>query len=667
MRLDQLVRWFRERPRNSQPRRRVQRRRLVLECLEERTVPAYVVQEFTLPNPDSGPHPIVAGPDGNVWFMEYNRNALGWITPAGEITEVPLPISIGNPGRGTFIFGPDGNIWVASGDHIAEITPQGDLLHDYLIPSASNAVFAFAGVGSMTFGPDGNIWYTESYVSYSNNVIGRLTPDGEITEFTAFDQGFYGAAQIINGPDGNLWYEGSLDNLVGHITTEGVYGQFRVPWYAPRGLTFGPDGNLWMTTEYGGVNEIFRVTPQGQLLGQFALPSNSRPYDMTVGEDGALWFAQAGASQVGRITMDGTITQIPIPTTNGGSYWITSGPDGNIWFTEHLTNKIGRIVLNEPPTADANGPYTVVRGGTVTLDASGSSDPDQDAATLSYAWDFDGDSQYDDATGMHPVFSAAGLATGSYTVGLLVTDEAGETDTATAVITVAVTALLPDPCDASKTGLFIGGTQENDLIEVRPSGNAGAVEVFLNGASQGVHSPTGGIVVYAQGGNDEVEIAGSISRSAWLFGGAGADRLKGGAGHDVLMGDAGDDLLVGSAGRDLLTGGQGADRVVGNADDDILIAGYTLFDDDLDELCDIMEVWTSTQSYAERTTTLMDRFITEGDSATVFDDGSHDVLTGSAGQDWFFAQLDDDEGKVKDKITDLSASEFASDLEWILA
>ena len=51
-------------------------------------------------------------------------------------------------------------------------------------------------------------------------------------------------------------------------------------------------------------------------------------------------------------------------------------------------------------------------------------------------------------------------------------------------------------------------------------------------------------------------------------------------------------------------------------------------------------------------------------NTNVIDDGSRDVLTGSEGYDWFFADLD---GQVKDMITDLSDAEFAADLDWILA
>ncbi len=44
------------------------------------------------------------------------------------------------------------------------------------------------------------------------------------------------------------------------------------------------------------------------------------------------------------------------------------------------------------------------------------------------------------------------------------------------------------------------------------------------------------------------------------------------------------------------------------------------------------------------------------------DDGSADVLTGSAGYDWFF--LDEPDGQ--DRATDLTDEVFADDLDWIL-
>jgi CSLREA domain-containing protein len=200
----------------------------------------------------------------------------------------------------------------------------------------------------------------------------------------------------------------------------------------------------------------------------------------------------------------------------------------------------------------------------------------------------------------------------------------------------------------------IHGTAAADVIEISPAASAGSVEAIVNGVSQGIFTPTARIIVLAGGGNDDVQVAGSIAVAAWLQGEAGHDRLKGGAGHDVLLGGEGDDQLLGGQGRDLLIGGSGADRLIGNADEDLLIAGFTDFDANNAALAAIMAEWTSTRPFAIRRANL-----TNGsgsakrlngfyflNSQTVHDDDDADMLTGGAGADWFFADLS------RDKVTD---------------
>jgi PKD domain len=104
------------------------------------------------------------------------------------------------------------------------------------------------------------------------------------------------------------------------------------------------------------------------------------------------------------------------------------------------------LTANHAPVADAGGPYSIDEGGSVSLTAAGSSD--QDGDSLTYAWDLDGDGQYDDATGATPTVTpmqadAFGWDDGpaSHRIGVRASDgRATATDTAT----VAVVNVAPD-------------------------------------------------------------------------------------------------------------------------------------------------------------------------------------------------------------------------------
>ncbi|MFD5506368.1 M36 family metallopeptidase [Streptomyces sp. NPDC127051] len=102
------------------------------------------------------------------------------------------------------------------------------------------------------------------------------------------------------------------------------------------------------------------------------------------------------------------------------------------------------------PTAKADGPYTTNEGTDVTLSAAGSTKGTAPSAgnLTAYAWDLDNDGQYDDATGVTTTFDAVGQD-GVATIGLKVTDAAGNTDTDSTTVTVAnaapVVTLQPVP------------------------------------------------------------------------------------------------------------------------------------------------------------------------------------------------------------------------------
>ncbi|NLS94972.1 MAG: cadherin-like domain-containing protein, partial [Planctomycetaceae bacterium] len=139
------------------------------------------------------------------------------------------------------------------------------------------------------------------------------------------------------------------------------------------------------------------------------------------------------------LNTDGSFTYTP----NSGF----TGPDTFTYEARDPQNASSQatvtITLNQPPTADAGGPYTIEETLSLTLNGSGSSDPEQTA--LTYEWDLDGDSVfgetgidalYGDEIGIAPTF-LAGDGPATYTVSLRVTDTGGLCDTATASVEVA--------------------------------------------------------------------------------------------------------------------------------------------------------------------------------------------------------------------------------------
>lgn len=226
------------------------------------------------------------------------------------------------------------------------------------------------------------------------------------------------------------------------------------------------------------------------------------------------------------------------------------------------------------------------------------------------------------------------------------------------------------PFDKTERSVFYVGTAGNDDMQIENGAVAGEVVVSMSGLPAVTFLPSGRVVGHAGDGHDTMRATGDFAFPVWFYGEGGDDRLKGGAGNDVLFGGAGSDLLVGKAGRDLLAGGVGADRIVGNADDDILISGYLEFGDTPVEtaVSYVMLEWTSARTYEERLRNITDGSGTaDGENEgyflqwlnTVHDDLEEDVLTGSSGSDWFFANINDD------RITDLRDDVFANEWEFI--
>ena len=316
---------------------------------------APTVQEFDIPTAMSQPQDLALGPDGNIWFAERGANKIGRISAGnpGDIDEFP---TVGT-GPEILTVGPDGALW---------FTEQSSNSIGRIAPGASPTAVSFAGLGiqqprGIAVGPDGNLWVADADAAAPEVVI--VSPAG-----TAVDQVFlpagFNARNIARGPDDNMWVAGFSSSAIARITTSGEPtldppAGYPVPGgVTPMDLIAGRDGNLWYTAQGTTVG---RMTTAGSATNFTS--KGVDPFGITIGPDGAVWFAEFQADAVGRVDSAGNTTHVTGLTTGAGPRYVTGGPGDTLWFTEDNGNRVGRVRGIElpqtnppPPAADTTKP-----------------------------------------------------------------------------------------------------------------------------------------------------------------------------------------------------------------------------------------------------------------------------------------------------------------------
>ena len=293
------------------------------------------ITEFTAGiSPLSGPTGITTGPDGNLWFTESIGDRIGRVTLAGVVTEFSTFQTLGM-GPERIASGSDGQLWFTDrSGNIQSISTRGNFFRSV----------TFGGqLEGITSGPDGNLWA----VSTTGNKIGRLTTSATLTTFppsttiTPNSLPF----EIAAGPDGANWFTEFRGDAIGRVDASGGISEFKAGITTganPFGIALGPvptgtgSQNLWFTET--GLDQIGEITPQGVVTEHGGLSIGGRPQGITLGPDGALWFAEAsqssGSPAIGRITAAGVVQEFPL--TRGSGFvprQIATGPDGALWFT----------------------------------------------------------------------------------------------------------------------------------------------------------------------------------------------------------------------------------------------------------------------------------------------------------------------------------------------
>lgn len=351
------------------------------------------IYEYGIPSGGARPQSIVTGPDGALWFTEFNTSRIGRVDTNANVTE---PFYFNN-GSNSFPFrivvGPDTNLWFTetAADKIARISPgtnggfTNGVFTEFPLHPGVNTNSQPAG---LTVGPDGNLWFLE----FEPNIIGVMDTNGNLLhEYTS--SYFSNSTELYNittGPDGAMWFTDFSNRSIGRIDTSGNITIIDLPFILcqPMDIITGPDGAMWFS-EYNS-NRIGRLTvtngyPPGRYpatnnYSDFLIPSQGTggnnysqlPYRLTVGPDSNVWFTEFGAGNIGRVLLTATnyvatnintsnvIQEFFTPTGGSVPTGITTGPDQNIWFVEYA-NAVARFILPTLTiTLNTNSPqYTV--------------------------------------------------------------------------------------------------------------------------------------------------------------------------------------------------------------------------------------------------------------------------------------------------------------------
>ncbi|HEX9973522.1 MAG TPA: PKD domain-containing protein, partial [bacterium] len=177
---------------------------------------------------------------------------------------------------------------------------------------------------------------------------------------------------------------------------------------------FGVTVKLYGSNEANEIGTFVISTTTTDSAGWYGLPVRGAFDFYNIVEENPAGYNSDGATSVSGTVKSADWIQYTYDklsqTTTGNKFW---------------DKKSGQ--LNNPPVADADGPYTGTVNQPVQFDGSGSYDPDAGDSITSYEWDMDNDGQFDDATGVYPTWTWNSPTT--HSIHLKVTDTHGASGT----------------------------------------------------------------------------------------------------------------------------------------------------------------------------------------------------------------------------------------------
>ena len=283
-------------------------------------------------------------------------------------------------------------------------------------------------------------------------------------------------------------YHGSIPSLSGDELT--------IIWTSSVKPGAAGSSDMWMATRtstdtpFGDIRPLWELNTSQWEAAPCLLSDGLTLYFCSIDRDGDSGFNIYRATRSSTSETFGNVQLVQLPDTQSVEEkfpFVTS--DEETLFYSVVGQGIFATHWSEPPAppvADANGPYTLYAGDTLTLDASGSTD--EDGTIISHMWDLDDDGVFETDAGIQAVFDVSyeyieslGLLIGvDYNIHLKVIDgdEQGDADTTTLTIepkpalVIAVDikpASCPNPLNVKSKGVLsvaILGSESFDATTV---------------------------------------------------------------------------------------------------------------------------------------------------------------------------------------------------------
>lgn len=220
---------------------------------------------------------------------------------------------------------------------------------EWTIPTDGSSPWGVT-VGPEIFTDTGTfVWFTESVGSK----IGRLNPiTGEFVEWRTLTPSSEPHDIAIDRARLTVWFTEFIGNRIGKLVYLSGVGWRMTEYPLPPGssgpnqITVDNDGIVWFTAS--GSNHVGRFNPWKGEFTMYSVPSS--PYGITFDKDGFIWFTSIGTWSICRLNWWRNQTvRWEIPTGGCSPSEIVVDQDYNVWFTEFATAKIGKFV---PGTAN---------------------------------------------------------------------------------------------------------------------------------------------------------------------------------------------------------------------------------------------------------------------------------------------------------------------------